>query len=608
VPAGQNYCPQCGWTQVAARRDSLGKKHPALVILVALAAFLALAGTVGFTAYRFVNPDRAFVREFHKTERPVVHGSVVRPDELHGHGKLYFVPVGSQAIPVQMLADYYLDKFGARITVLPQVDIAPEDCVPERKQCVAEDLEAEMTTAYPEIARDPDSVMIALTDEDIFPRELDWNFTYSFHSARIGIVSTHRMDPGFSGDTTDDALRLARTKQMLTKYVAMLYYRVPASFDPTSVMYTPLEPDGKSDDLYESDLHSEETANGRRGTPYPCLFFTYSYQTHELKPQDPLLTDCHNSNAAHTEEETFELDLGYGRVTQRSMDLQLDSSPPIEFRRGYVSNFPFPMAMGAGANHTYDAYLTSNRDPSLSYIRIVHEDGLQDKLDRISPGRGFNPDVVFESHEDGIDGAQMTWDSDHFKLEYRDGAWSTFRSCVDITRCYWADYQDAHGHGLRSQRGPHMELLQLTSDDQQGISFRSDDRRRIIEAQATNGKNVSYDYDAAGCLAKVRRADGQVTLYTYDPFHRMTSVSVMKEPGAQPEKIASIQYDAAGRVIKQTLAGVGSYGIEYLAMTGNYPSKLKVTTPAGEVLRISIDEDDYVVRAESVRFPGVPRR
>lgn len=601
----QGQCPNCGWIIIVpGERQSFGKKHPALLISVTLAAFLVVVGTLTFAVYRVLKTSSVAIHRLRKSEYPVAHGAVVRPEELHGHGKLYFVPVGSQAIPVQSLADYYLEKFGTQITVLPQVDIQPADCIPARRQCVAEELEAEMTTAYPDIARDPDSVMIALTDEDIFPRDLGWRFTYSLHSARFGIVSTRRMDPAFWGDKPDDAIRLASTKQMLTKYVAMMYYRVPDSFDPTSVMHTPLTPDGRGDDLYESDLHPDATVNGQRGTPFPCLFFTYSYLTHELNLLEPALTDCRNSNVAHSDEETFELNLGWGRVTQRSMDLQLDSNPAIAFRRGYISDFLPPMAMGLGSNHTYNTYLSSDGPAALTYISIVHEDGLQDYLNRVSPGRGFNPGVAFQSREDGIRGARLTWDSDHFKMQYRDGAWSTFLDCNDA-RCYWSGYQDAKGNSLRFERGPHLELLQITASDQQGISFRSDDKQRIIEAVATNGKTVSYEYDGDGCLARVRRSDGQVTLYTYDPSHRMTSVSVIPQPGAPPQQILSNQYDARGRVVKQTLAGVGAYEIEYLATRGNYASELRVTDPAGQVLRVSIDADDYVVRAPSIRFPAV---
>ena len=618
VEAGvqQGPCPNCGAFISSAPRESFGKRQPALLIAVSLAAFLAVAGSVGFVVYALFKPGGILqtVRErqsrfnsglrARKSRYPVEHGKVLGPEDIRGHGTLYFVPVGTQAIHPQSLADYYKEKFGADITVLPPVAIQPSDCVPDRRQCVAEELEAEMTAAYSDIARNPDSVMIALTDEDIFPRELGWEFTYSLHSARFGIVSTRRMDPAFWGGPHDEAVRLASTRQMLTKYVAMLYYRIPDSFDPTSVMYTPLTPDGGSDDLHESDLHPEASVNGRRGSPYPCLFFTYSYQAHELKSQDPALTDCRNSNVAHADEETLELDLGLGRITERSMDLHLDSTPAIDFRRGYISDFVRPMAMGMGTNHTFNTYLSSDGASALTYISVVHEDGWQDYLNRLTPGRGFSTRVEFESREDGIRGARMTWDSGDFKLSYRDGSWSTFLPCNDGT-CYWTGYQDAKGNTLKFERGPQRQLLQVTASDRQGVSFQSDPQLRITEATATDGKSVAYGYDDKGCLARVRRADGQETVYAYDSAHRMTSVSVVTAPGAHPEQIISIEYDARGRVVKLTLTGLGTYAIEYLATNGQYATDLHVTDPDGQILHMTIDADDYVVHAQAVRFPRV---
>jgi YD repeat-containing protein len=144
------------------------------------------------------------------------------------------------------------------------------------------------------------------------------------------------------------------------------------------------------------------------------------------------------------------------------------------------------------------------------------------------------------------------------------------------------------------------------ASDNQGIAFQSDDQHRTIKAESTDGKQVSYEYDAPGCLALVRRADGQQTLYEYDPAHRMTSMSVISSPGAAQETVLKNEYDSRGRVITQTLKGIGSFHIEYLAVTDGYSSRVKVTTPAGDVLEISIGSNSYVARSQHVQFPSIP--
>ena len=599
---------------LTVKRESLGKRHPALLISVTLLSFITVLVAAGYVGYHFLHKRTLTPSPHGGSEEPdtsdepelaVEHGQVVKPEELHGHGKLYFVPVGTQAISAEFLAQYYRDKFHMEVTVLPAAKVGPVSCVPERGQCVAEELEIDMTSAYPEIAKNPASVMIALTDEDIYPRELGWEFTYSLHWARIGIVSTRRMDPSFWGDPPNEANRLANTRQMLTKYVALMYFHVPESFDPTSIMYTPLTPDGGTDDLYESDLHSEESANGMRGTPSPCLYFTYSYRTHQVKPYQPVLTDCDYSNLPNVDEESFDIDLGWGYFAQRTVDLRLSSTPAIEFTRGYNSNYSAPAKLGFGwnANHTYNEWLSSDGLSNLTTIQVNGETGQKATFDRLDKGRGFNPKSIYESHDDELYGARLSWDANHYKLQYRDGSWATYLPCDNSrSHCYWYGYRDAKGNSLEFDRGPNQELRRLTASDHQGITFRSDANYQIIEARTTNGKHLVYEYDAAGCLARARRADGQITLYKYDSSHQMISVSVMRRSRAAPSTILTNKYDAQGRITRITLAGVGAYAIEYISNRQGYSSKLKVTSPSGERFSIDIGEDDYVVRAPSVRF------
>lgn len=544
------------------------------------------------------------------TRYAVEHGRVANPEELHGHGKLYFAPVGRQAIFVRSLAEYYANKFSIQIFILPEVKLAPSACVPSRNQCIAEEVIGAMANAYPDIARNPESVMIALTDEDIFPKQLGWDFTYSLHEARIGVVSTRRMDPEFWGGRPDNPAMLASTKQMLTKYIALEYFHLPESLDPTSVLFSPLTPNDGPDDIYESDLHSEASANGERGQPFPCLHFAYSYTTHEVRQEEPAVTECKYVNQAEsTDEETFETNLGAGQLTQRSMDMQLDSTPPIALRRGYSSGYQIQnvYAFGWNSNHSYNSMLTSDGIGALTFIKMMHEDGATDFLARNPPGQGFSPSAVYESHDYQAYGARLMWDTNHYKLQYRDGAWATFLPCAGTTHCYWSGYRDTKESVLTFDRGPKQELRQLTASDNQGITFQSDDHQRTTEAKGTNGKVVSYEYDAAGNLARVQRADGQETLYEYDAAHRMTSMSVVRAPGATPEKILANEYDSSGRLTKQTLSGIGSYRMVYRAMTNGYVSQLDLTIPSGEVLNIATGASAYVIRSEHVQFRALLR-
>ncbi|HET6841293.1 MAG TPA: DUF6531 domain-containing protein [Candidatus Angelobacter sp.] len=609
----QAVCHNCGAPVAEAHlRKSWVKQNAAWLISVAVLFVLAVAAVFGFGAYRYLSRiQRLSARRAEMQYRTgqVQHGPPARSDEFHAHGKLYFVPVGKQVISADSLADYYRQKFAIEITVLPPVQLSSSAWLPQRRQYIAEEVIAAMTTAYPDIARMRDSVMIALTDADLYPQSLGWEFTYSFHFRRTAVVSTRRMDPAFWGDPPNAQYRLASTRQMLTKYVAMLYFHVPESFDTSSVMYSPLSPNGGPDVIYESDLHSDESALGQRGLPYPCLFFTYSYETHRIAPDVPLLSECKYGNPPHTtQEELFSTNLAWGKVTQNSMDLELDSTPAIQFRRFYDSGQHNLMTFGAGSNHTYNTYMYSDGFTLQTVSYLTQDDGDELVFNRMDKGRGFNPASVYESHDDGIYGARISWDADHYKLQYRDGAISTLLPCPSTTqRCYWNSYKDAKGHTLQFDRDAFRALRQLTASDGQGIKFELDDKRRTTAATATNGKRVTYEYDAAGCLAKVHRADGQVTLYQYDAGHRMTSVSVVAQPGASPQLVLATRYDSDGRVVEIRLDGVGAWKIEYLANHGDHAASWQLTDPQGRVSNIDIarTEDVYIARSSPVRFPRI---
>jgi hypothetical protein len=405
--ASQAACPRCGSFLGTPLAGSIPDPPKTFRYLLGGAvAFLAL---LGFAAYSIVSRPE-FRQAFRNAmsamnnqgrERAVVHGDVVKSGELEGHGKLYFVPMGHQAFPVESLAAYYRDKFKIEITVLGETPINSASYDSARDQYIADDMILDMKRMYPKIAGAADSVMIALTDEDIYPRSLRWKFTYSYHSTyRFAIVSSRRNDPAFWDHRKphDPAAQLAGFKQMLTKYVAVLYFHLPHSFDPTSVLYQPLTPNGGSDDVYESDLHSEESANGLRGSGLPCLIYSYSYETGVARSVSPVVEECAQRPApASVNDEIFFTQLPRGEFFSSSLDFQLDSSPPIEFHRAYRSQYHQRWALGLSTNHNYNTWLYSDGNTDYSFIDVIREDDNRDHFVRASPGKGFSPDVVFEN-------------------------------------------------------------------------------------------------------------------------------------------------------------------------------------------------------------------
>jgi predicted Zn-dependent protease len=187
-------------------------------------------------------------------------GSPQRPSLPDVKGRIYFAPLGGfpTAILHELVA-YYRDKFGLTIEILPRVEIDGSVVNHDRDQLVAERLVVLMRSHHSKPATDPDAVIIGLTREDMYIRGFDWRFAFGYRETRIGVISTARMDPvqyprreplhilllkalletiGFRfDDVSDREVLLARLRKMTTRYIGILYYRLPASARRNSVLY-----------------------------------------------------------------------------------------------------------------------------------------------------------------------------------------------------------------------------------------------------------------------------------------------------------------------------------------------------------------------------------
>jgi len=168
-------------------------------------------------------------------------------------------------------------------------------------------------------------------------------------------------------------------------------------------------------------------------------------------------------------------------------------------------------------------------------------------------------------------------------------------------------YQDAEGNSRRFERDAKLNLRRLTASDGQGMQFQSDAQGRIVVGQDTKGDHGSYEYDSAGCLSRVYRVDGQVTVYRYDSSHPMTTISVIRRAGETPKRVLFNEHDSSGRVVRQTLGDGRTYRMQYGATAKGHVLALRVTDTAGHMLDLTIGEDDYIARATPVRFPAVAR-
>ena len=147
------------------------------------------------------------------------------------------MPLGEfSKLTAEELASYYKTKYGIPAETLPAVQIPPSARNAERQQLIAEEAVDLMKRVNSEISGNPNAILIGLTTEDMYISKYDWRFSFSWREqGKYAVVSSGRMNLGRK-PVTDDQIR-TRLRKMVTKNVGILYFHLPQSNDPRSVLY-----------------------------------------------------------------------------------------------------------------------------------------------------------------------------------------------------------------------------------------------------------------------------------------------------------------------------------------------------------------------------------
>jgi Tfp pilus assembly protein PilF/predicted Zn-dependent protease len=156
-----------------------------------------------------------------------------------GKEKLYFVPLGNfSTASLTKFANLSKQKTGIEVIVTQPVPFALTTVDKRRQQVIAEEAINLMRAHYPELASDPNAIVIGLTNEDLFIREKDDQYAFCYRMlSRFAVVSSARMDPANLGGAANDLLTESRMRKMLLKNIGILYYHMPLNHDPKSLLF-----------------------------------------------------------------------------------------------------------------------------------------------------------------------------------------------------------------------------------------------------------------------------------------------------------------------------------------------------------------------------------
>jgi predicted Zn-dependent protease len=145
---------------------------------------------------------------------------------------VFFAPVGDfPREDAEALAAHYNEKFGMAIGILPSLALPREAYDTARRQVIAERVLDTVVATYAQAA-DQASVVIVLVDRDMYIADSTWNYAYGLRDkGHLAVVSTAHLDDGLLGNKTQ------RLQKMVTKDIGILYFGLPQSDDPKSVLY-----------------------------------------------------------------------------------------------------------------------------------------------------------------------------------------------------------------------------------------------------------------------------------------------------------------------------------------------------------------------------------
>jgi YD repeat-containing protein len=524
--------------------------------------------------------------------------------------RIYLVPVGNLGeVGMSELPEFYKNNFGLDVAVLPPISLETWVRNDARRQLIAEEIVTLMQRRLPNVAKDPDAILIGITDDDIYFRERNWNFTYTYWDGdRGGAVSTARFH---SPHDNANSILKSRTRKMISRVIGMLVLKLPRSEDPSSVLarelYGSFSADLMSD--YFDGLGSlavvdnfvsahwlpslpatiidskknfdEKTVDGS----YPCLLIQ---RNRDSGSQAPLfkssITKCLPQLLINREVDEVEIDFRTGRLMTKETDLFIGSTTPLAATRCYQPWDRIVRTFGYNTSFAWDMYPSGSRDP-YSAVGINLCGGHRIEFERISEGSSYL-NALFEHRQTATPflRARFGWAGSGWDLDLTDGTHMFFPESYNGKRSVdgaAVKFKTAKGESISIERDHSRNLIGLIRTQSEFLKFDYDSRNRMVRARDHRNRLVTYNYDLAGRLVQVNAAKSS-RRYSYEG----TNLLSVHENG---EPLFQIRY-TRGRIAEISIYRTDTYKFRYdYEPRDNYTvSRTYVTAPNGTVTKFDI--------------------
>lgn len=273
------------------------------------------------------------------------------------------------------------------------------------------------------------------------------------------------------------------------------------------------------------------------------------------------------------------VDLHSGLFLNYANDLTISDVIPISIERAYRPADDKSRAFGIGTNLSYDSYLVGSLSP-WTYQDLILPDGGRVHFDRISTGTSYT-DAVYRSNTSDGDyyGSVIKWDTSYpgssWSLTRKDGMVFYFAEAMGSTSARAGaiiGVRDRFGNITQLTRDSYANLTQITSPSGRKVTLTYDTSNRITQITDDIGRQIKYAYDASGRLVKVTDPAGKTQQFTYASMTVSAAQSIggvtsttnlLTVTDKLNQQALKNDYDANGRVIKQTLADGRTFTFAY---------------------------------------------
>ena len=255
---------------------------------------------------------------------------------------------------------------------------------------------------------------------------------------------------------------------------------------------------------------------------------------------------------------------------------------PVALVRTYRSDLvSFAGPFGLGTNHSFAYTVLAGANSNQARIEVAFPNGSRLPFTR-QPNGTYRPPLASIGR-----GSTLHWDSTQgeYRLTTIDGSMLVFRpTFFAAARASLTSIVDRHGNTIELVRGAgagNVEILErIIAPNGETISLQYDAQNRIRSVTDFAGRTTLYEYDPAGRLESVTDPAGGVTSYGYDDQHRLTTIT-----DARGILVITKEYDAAGRVIRETFPDSAEVLYSYLTANATDPTtpvlQTQVTDPLG---------------------------